>query len=272
MNTINFQGVTGWFIRSPRSSAIGMGVWIYQDGDVLIDAGFSRACGKVLDACMSGAPKRLMLTHVHEDHVGCAGELVKKGVRVMVPAPLKADILKMSRIRLPFYRRVIWGQPRLPDPEALQVGESWTENDGLRYIATPGHSASHHVIWDEQKGFVFLGDLYLGPRMTMGHPWEDPKRIAESLRLVRDLHPEAAFCAHRGLLRHPITALTRKIEYIEWLVERTLEFAAKGMSIPEITMRVLGGEKLISKLTGGLYSRQNVIESILNGPRPEFPD
>ena len=199
-------------------------------------------------------------------------ELAERGLQVMVPASLKADILRMRQTRLPLYRRIIWGQPHLPDESFLHEGETWQGiGNGLRYIPTPGHSASHHVIWDENRGIVFLGDLYLGPRMTMGHPWEDPKQIAESLRRVRDMRPTAAFCAHRGLLRHPVTALTRKIEYIEWLVERTQELAAKGMSVEEITLRVLGREKLISRMTGGLYSRKNVINSILNGPVPEFP-
>jgi len=271
MNTLNFQGIKGWFIRTLRSSSIGMGVWVYLDGNVLIDAGFTRACGRVMEIYDSVHPRALVLTHAHEDHAGCTRDLAGKGVQVIVPGVLRGDLLRLGATRLPFYRRFIWGQPRIPELGAFEEQNEWVDGKtSLRYIHTPGHSVSHHVIWDGEMGIVFLGDLYLGPRMTMAHPWEDPRMIAESLRQVRALNPEAAFCAHRGLLRHPVTAFTRKIEYIEWMIERTLELAAKGMTTSEIAGQLLGREKLVSRLTSGLYSRENVIESILNGPKSEF--
>ena len=272
MNTLDFQGVKGWFISTARSRLIRMGVWVYQDGDVLIDAGYNRACQKVLHTCDTKKLRFLMLTHVHEDHLGCASDLASKGMKIMVPALLKKDMLLLKVTVLPLYRRMFWGQPHIPDPQSITevTGDQAIGMAHLRYIHTPGHSRSHHVVWDGEKRIVFLGDLYLGPRMTMAHPWEDPVAIAESLRKVRELRPKVAFCAHRGMLRHPVTALTRKIEYIEWLIERTRELSKRGLSTSEIANQLLGKEKLVSRITHGLYSRENVIHSILHGPEPEF--
>jgi len=273
MKYIEFNGIKGWFIKTARSSAVDMGVWIYLVDGCLIDAGYSRACTQVLKHILPEQPKVLLITHAHEDHMGCLGPIMKKiGVRGLVPPILKDAMQKLQQSRLPFYRRFIWGYPEFPDWSDVSEGESWQDdNNILQYISTPGHSVSHHVILDKKRNIVFMGDLYLGPRLTMAHPWEDPLMIAKSLRKVRDMQPEAAFCAHQGLLKHPQLALTRKIEFIEWLDERTRELADRGMTTKEITLRLLGKEKFISGVTNGLYSRINVIRSIIDGPQPEWP-
>lgn len=274
MISIEFNDVKGWFIKTARSSAVGMGVWVYLVDGCLIDAGYSRVCSQVLKHCVPERPVALLITHAHEDHAGCAGPLIKAlGLKLIVPPSLKDDLQKLQEYSLPFYRRFIWGHPELPDRSMIAEGEIWQEGDArLRYIFTPGHSATHHVILDEKRNSVFMGDLYLGPRLTMAHPWEDPVMIAKSLRKVLDMRPKVVFCAHQGLIRHPQTALSRKIEYIEWLVDRTHELADRGLSKKEITLQLLGKEKFISRITTGLYSRVNVISSILDGPRQEWPD
>ncbi len=268
MNSIDFKGVRGYFISTLRSRAVGMGVWVYMVDGAVIDSGYSRACHKVFQCVetMNGSVKVVFLTHAHEDHVGCAGALARQHhIQVVVPGPLKKDIMALQQARLPFYRDLIWGEPTNVAPDAFVETETWAGSDNeFEYVATPGHCPNHYAIHDKKRNFVFLGDLYLGPRMTMSHPWEAPETIADSLRKVRAMDPEVAFCAHRGLIQHPRIALTRKIEYIEWLVDRSRELAARGMTLDEITFQLLGREKAISKLTRGLYSRRNVIRAILN--------
>jgi len=274
MKFIDFKGVKGWFIKTARSAAVDMGVWVYMVEGCVIDAGYTRACDQVLEHCVPEKPDALLITHAHEDHAGCAGPLIDAlGIRMFLPPILKEALQKLQKYHLPFYRRFIWGHPKLPDWSKVSEGDVYQEGDArLRYIFTPGHSANHHVILDEKRNMVFTGDLYLGPRLTMAHPWEDPALTAKSLRKVRDMNPDTIFCAHRGMVRHPHTALSRKIEYIEWLVGRAHELADKGMTNREIANQLLGREKFISKITTGLYSRVNVINSILDGPKPEWPE
>ena len=267
------KNIIGEFLQTPITKSIfRFGVWIYAYNDCLIDTGFSKDCDEVLGFVRSMGIKTVLITHAHEDHAGCIGVLQRHGYRVVVPEILGQDIELMSKKRLPLYRRLFWGEVKPLESRLEYSNEVNCKDKVLKYIHTPGHSRSHHVIWQPDERVVFLGDLFVGPRMTMAHPWEDPKTIMKSLKKIIDLKPDLAFCAHRGILKHPIRDLTIKYEYLQWLIQRSQELHRQGLSVEKIAYKLLGREKLVSMVTGGAYSRVNVINSIINGPGKEFEE
>lgn len=112
----------------------------------------------------------LLLTHIHLDHAGASGALVRDNPRLTVyvhknGAPHMADPSKLlaSAKRLwPTELERLFGEV-LPVPaenlRILEGGESLTLGARqVEVVYTPGH-ASHHVsFFDNQEGVAFVGD------------------------------------------------------------------------------------------------------------------
>ncbi len=257
-------GVEAIHLRTLRSRAAGMGVYVYRVGPFLIDAGFAHARTQLLGWPAQRRAEICLLTHHDEDHVGSAAALAREGLTVQAPAPV-ITALDETRRRvggLPLYRRFIWGTPEPFEPAPL-AGPAARGGWRLEPIHTPGHSPDHFAYHEPGRGFVLSGDLYIGTRVRVAKPGEDIRRLLASLRRVRDLEPRLLFCAHRGRLDSPGEALTRKIDWIEETAGRARELAARGMGLEEVTRRVLGREGFMRLVTAGEYCKRNLIRAML---------
>src|SRR5215204_4561286 len=137
---------------------------------VLIDPG-PQSCEDTLLAALGGEqPKALLLTHIHFDHAGAAGALVRRWPDLPVyvhergaPHMASPERLVASAARL--YGGEdglarLWGEV-VPVPEAnlhvLTGGETVLGDFRVEY--TPGH-ASHHVSFlHEPSGTALVGDV-----------------------------------------------------------------------------------------------------------------
>ena len=153
-------------------------------------------------------------------------------------------------------------------PEGLERGH--VGEPALVLVHTPGHSADHHVVWDADREHLFGADLFLGVKVRVLAPWEDPRVHAASLRATIALRPKRLFDAHRGLIMDPIGALTAKADWIEGTVATIERRLAEGWSQGAIAREVLGREGSLRLLTGGEYSRKNFVASVAS-PRDRAP-
>ena len=138
---------------------------------VLIDPG-PGICEDTLLAALGGEqPKALLLTHIHFDHAGVTGSLVRRWPDIPVyvherGAPHMVDPARLVASAGRLYGgeeglRALWGE-MIPVPEAnlrvLSGGETGVEG-AFRVEYTPGH-ASHHVCYfHEPSGWAFVGDM-----------------------------------------------------------------------------------------------------------------
>jgi len=134
--------------------------------DVLIDPGPESSMQTLLEELGDERPRALLLTHIHFDHAGAAGALVRmwpdlevwvheKGARHLVdPTRLVASSRQLSPTD--FDHR--WGEV-VPIPEgALRVLRGGETIGGWEVVYTPGH-AKHHVCYRHRdSGWVFAGD------------------------------------------------------------------------------------------------------------------
>jgi glyoxylase-like metal-dependent hydrolase (beta-lactamase superfamily II) len=142
-----------------------IGCW--QVGDVLVDPGPESCLPTLLQALGDERPRALLLTHIHLDHAGASGALVKRwpDLEVYVHERGAPHLIAPARL-MESARRLygddmdrLWGD-MTPVPEAsitvLQGGERLL--DGAFEVAyTPGH-ASHHVSY-LHDGTAFVGDV-----------------------------------------------------------------------------------------------------------------
>jgi hypothetical protein len=85
----------------------------------------------------------------------------------------------------------------------------------------------------------------------------------ESLKRLAALDVRTIFCGLKGVVEDGGKALKEKIRGMEELRDRALELHQKGLSPREIRRRLLGLEDKMYTITGGHFSKQNVIDSIL---------
>jgi glyoxylase-like metal-dependent hydrolase (beta-lactamase superfamily II) len=208
-----FQGV-------PR--VIATGVLHGTGGVALIDPGPSSAL-PVLRRELERAGiamadvSALLLTHIHLDHAGVSGTLVRENPRLRVfvhekGAPHMVDPAKLLASAARLYGDAmdrLWGEVRPVPAEALTIlagGERITAADrDLEVTYTPGH-ASHHVSYfDRATGVAFVGDT-AGVRIVPGGyvvPPTPPPDIdlgawRESLQCIEQWAPDTLFLTHFG--------------------------------------------------------------------------
>ncbi|MFL5576311.1 MAG: MBL fold metallo-hydrolase [Gemmatimonadaceae bacterium] len=240
-----------------RSRLVGYDVSAYLVRGVLVDTGFP-AIGRELERALDALrPQGVLLTHEHEDHAGNAARLVRRGLPLGA-GPATLDALR-SIAPLGFYRRYTWGTMPPLDGAAR---EAFT-HDALRLVHTPGHSHDHHAVWDAERETLFGGDLFLGVRVRIAHPGEDPRRLAVSLRAAAALYPARLFDAHRGpITDRPAALLAAKADWIEETVAAVDRRIAQGWSDDAIRREVLGREGMVGFFSLGEYSKVNFVRAV----------
>jgi glyoxylase-like metal-dependent hydrolase (beta-lactamase superfamily II) len=142
-----------------------IGAW--RVGDVIVDPGPSSCLGELLGALAEHPPRALALTHIHLDHAGAAGSLVRRfpDVEVWVHergAPHLIDPTKLIKSAARLYgddMDRLWGEVLPVPPERLTVLGGGEVLGPFRVAYTPGH-ASHHVSYlHESSGIAFTGDV-----------------------------------------------------------------------------------------------------------------
>ena len=185
----------------------------WQVGDVLIDPGPQSSMKTLLRALDGERPRALLLTHIHFDHAGAAGALVRTwpGLEVWVHERGAPHLLDPTRLVASAKRLYgedfdrLWGEV-VPVPErALRVLRGGERQDGWEVAYTPGH-ASHHVSYlHRESGWVFAGDT-CGVRLPEGDlilPPTPPPDIdldawSASLDQIEAWEPERIAITHFG--------------------------------------------------------------------------
>jgi glyoxylase-like metal-dependent hydrolase (beta-lactamase superfamily II) len=191
--------------------------------------------------------RSLLLTHIHLDHAGASGTLVRRNpaMRVYVHekgAPHLVDPSKLvgSAARLwGDQMNSLWGEVAAV-PEANLVilsGGERIEAGGraLDVAYTPGH-ASHHVsYWSADTGVAFVGDtagINVRPGGYILPPTPPPdinlEKWRESLRLIGDWRPDTLFITHFGPMPQGgahLAAFQSRLEEDAALAKRILERA-----------------------------------------------
>ena len=182
----------------------------------------------------------ILLTHIHLDHAGSTGALVKENPRVAVyvhklGAPHMIDPAKLlaSAARLwPDNLGELFGE-MLPVAEShlriLEGGESITLGSRKIEVAyTPGH-ASHHVSYfDSVEGVAFVGDT-TGIRIE-GHPYVMPATPPPDIDLrlwdssfatILERQPKRLFLTHFGFSEDPAAHIAEFRERLHRWMETT---------------------------------------------------
>jgi glyoxylase-like metal-dependent hydrolase (beta-lactamase superfamily II) len=184
----------------------------YELGGLIVDPGPS-SCLETLLVGLEDEPRALLLTHIHLDHAGASGSLVRRfpQLRVYVHeagAPHLVDPAKLLRSAGRLYgddMERLWGEV-LPVPAGnMTVLRGGEEIEGFRVAYVPGH-AGHHVAYLHQAtGDAYVGDVAgvrIPPHRFTVAPTPPPDVDVEawerSLRVVGEWRPRRLCLTHFG--------------------------------------------------------------------------
>jgi glyoxylase-like metal-dependent hydrolase (beta-lactamase superfamily II) len=207
-----------------------IGCW-EVDG-VLVDPGPQLTEDTVLEALGGEAPRALLLTHIHFDHAGASGSLVRRwpdlpvyvherGARHMAsPERLVASAARIYGGEEGLAR--MWGEVvPVPDDNMRVLTGGETVLDAWRVEYTPGH-ASHHVSYlHEPSGTAFVGDVAgvrIPPSRYVVAPTPPPDIDVEawdrSLDIVEGWDPQSLALTHFGRVDDVRTHLASMREHL----------------------------------------------------------
>ena len=159
--------------------------------------------------------RHLVLTHIHLDHAGAAGTLVRRNpaLRVHVSAVGAPHVVDPSRLERSARRLYedefdrLWGElAPVPQENVSVIGDRVL---GLEAWPTPGH-ASHHVSFLDEEGRCFSGDAagarivpsrYIAP--VAPPPDIDLEAWERSLDTIEARNPRALCLPHFGVVDDP---------------------------------------------------------------------
>ncbi len=226
----------------------------------IIDSGTAHGVPRVLAALESlGVAPRdvdyVVLTHVHLDHAGGAGQLMAhcpnavltvhpRGARHMIdPGRLLAATVQIYGEETT--RRVYGEVLPVPAARVLETQEGARislAGRELQFFDAPGHARHHVVLRDTGTGHLFAGDTFgLSYREldrdgrqfsfpTTSPSQFDPPALQRSIGRMLALEPQAIYVTHFGQVRDPVRLgadLRRLIDAHVALAERCRDAGAR---------------------------------------------
>jgi glyoxylase-like metal-dependent hydrolase (beta-lactamase superfamily II) len=205
-----------------------------DDGPALFDCG-PATCVDALKAGLAEHGlaltdiRHLLLSHIHLDHAGAAGTLVREHPALQVHvsaigAPHLVDPSRLERSARRLYGDTfdpLWGElAPVPEENVHVVGDLVL---GLECFPTPGH-ASHHVCYLDRDGTLYAGDA-AGVRIQPGRfvipptppPEFDLEAWQQTLEIIERRDPARLALIHWGVatdVRRHLADL--RLELYEW--------------------------------------------------------
>ncbi len=207
---------------------------LIEDGRAaVIDTGTSHAVPHVMAALKArgvapGQVDYVILTHVHLDHAGGAGQLMARfpNARLTVHPRGARHVIDPSRLlaaTVAIYgeretRRLYGEILPVPRERVIETPEGTTlrlAGRELLFLDAPGHARHHVVVRDAMTGHIFAGDTFgLSYRdldqdgrqfsfPTTSPSQFDPAQLHRSIDRMLSLGPEAIYVAHFGRLTNP---------------------------------------------------------------------
>jgi glyoxylase-like metal-dependent hydrolase (beta-lactamase superfamily II) len=295
-------------LRLPLPFALDhINVWALRDGDAwtIVDTGLNTpvsvaAWEAALAGPLAGRPVgRVVVTHMHPDHVGLAGwftrrfgcALLMTRLEYLTCRVLAADTGRPApEEAIAFYRACGWGEAQLetyrarfggfgrgvhPLPDAfrrLQDGDLLSiDGQAWRIVVGCGHSPEHACLWREADGVLISGDQVL-PRISSNvsvwptEPEADPLGdwLASLAKLERELPGSALVLPSHG---EPFFGLHERLRGLVRGHERSLERLLKTLAEPKRAVDVFGalfarpvGDDLIGMATGEAMAHLNHLQ------------
>jgi glyoxylase-like metal-dependent hydrolase (beta-lactamase superfamily II) len=137
----------------------------YDRDGAIVDPGPAACVESLLEQCPE--PRALLLTHIHLDHAGASGALVRRFPHLKVyvherGARHLTDPSALVKSATQIYgddMERLWGDIVPVPEENLTVLSGGETVEGLEVAYTPGHASHHVAYFDPDSGEAYTGDV-----------------------------------------------------------------------------------------------------------------
>lgn len=178
---------------------------------VLIDTGLGIANIRSIVESITSLPILVITTHIHWDHIGghkhfediAVYEKEVEWLSEEFPIPLQMVKKNLTLKPCNFPNgfeigdySIFQGQPTciMHDSDIIHLG-----NRNLKVIHTPGHSPGHCCFYEEDRGYLYSGDLIYSGCLDAFYPTTDPFDFMQSVNKIRNLQITKILPAHHCL-------------------------------------------------------------------------
>ncbi|WP_428085928.1 MBL fold metallo-hydrolase [Candidatus Thioglobus sp.] len=186
----------------------------------------------------------IILTHIHLDHAGGAGELIKHlpnakiyvheyGANHLIdPSKLRAGVIGVYGEL--FFKQFLGDLIPVPEDKIVIAKDNdviFLANRTLKFINTPGHARHHICIWDEKSQGIFsgdtlgvsyrefdtkLGELIFPPTTPIQF---DPEVWINTIQKIMQLKPKYAYLTHFNRIQFTQHSADMLIQHINGFVD-----------------------------------------------------
>ena len=189
-------------------------------------------------------------THVHLDHAGGAGQLMKQCKDAKLIVHPRGARHMIDPQKLIAGATAVYGEKKFKELygdiipiEANRVIEAEDnflldfEGRELKFIDTPGHAKHHFCIWDKETGTMFTGDtfgisyrdldkdgeVYIFPSTS---PVQfDPKALVESINKIMEYNPHRVCLTHFSAIKPSKQVVEQLIDGIKFVSDLAKKYA-----------------------------------------------
>ena len=192
-------------------------------------------------------------THVHLDHAGGAGELMKQCVNARLVVHPRGARHLIDPSKLVAGATAVYGKEKFKEyyGEIIPIDSNRvTEADDnfildfdgreLRFIDTPGHARHHFCIWDKTTKTMFTGDTFGISYRDLDHQDDvyilpstspvqfDPEALTKSINRIMDFKPERVCLTHFSAIKPTKKAVNKLIESVHFVSNLAIKHADKN--------------------------------------------
>ena len=191
-------------------------------------------------------------THVHLDHAGGAGELMKqcqnaslivhpRGARHMID-PTKLIAGAMAVYGKQKFKKLYGEIIPIEASRVIEAVDNFIlDFDGreLKFIDTPGHAKHHFCIWDKQTESMFTGDTFGISYRDLDHKDEiyifpstspvqfDPEELIKSIHKIMEYNPQRVCLTHFAAIKPTHKVVEQLIDGIHFVSNLAKKYATE---------------------------------------------
>ncbi len=192
-------------------------------------------------------------THVHLDHAGGAGELMRqcqnaslvvhpRGSRHLIdPSKLIAGAIGVygEEKFKEYYGEII----PIDSDRVIEAEDNFVlDFDGraLKFIDTPGHARHHFCVWDKETKSMFTGDTFGISYRDLDHQNDvyvlpstspvqfDPEALIQSINRIMEFKPERVCLTHFSAIKPTQRAVNQLIDGIHFVSNLAKKYATSN--------------------------------------------
>ena len=191
-------------------------------------------------------------THVHLDHAGGAGELMKHCPNATLIAHPRGARHLIDPTKLIAGAMAVYGEKQfnklygkiipIEADRVIKADDSFTlDFDGreLKFLDTPGHARHHFCIWDKQTKSMFTGDTFGISYRDLDHNNQvyifpstspvqfDPEELIKSIHKIMEYNPQRVCLTHFAAIKPTHKVVEQLIDGIQFVSNLAKKYATE---------------------------------------------